>query len=222
MVVTPATCAGSRSSTGWTAADSGRRGCSAHRIQRANDLAEAAAVGIIDQAFRGKLDFGVFANVLGSDLDGLAKFGLRAIRRCRVRTLAPAKPSNLRAYSSSAASPRARSRPGSARRSARLLRGGGLARDQRAARVVRDRESGSNLTSRSCSADIRRCPARRPAFRRGMMVRTVDSSRMVLTASQSPSLRVEMVGRFSAGSTSSTFAGSSFPRSASGRLCPAR
>ncbi len=37
-----------------------------------------------------------------------------------------------------------------------------------------------------------------------MMVRTVDSSRMVLSASQSPSLSGEMVGFFSAGSTSST------------------
>ena len=36
------------------------------------------------------------------------------------------------------------------------------------------------------------------------MVRTVDSSRIVLTASHSPSLRCEMVGRFSAGSTAST------------------
>ena len=39
-----------------------------------------------------------------------------------------------------------------------------------------------------------------------MMSRTVDSSRMVFTASQSSSLRCEMVGRFSAGSTSSTAA----------------
>src|SRR5579872_1063981 len=46
------------------------------------------------------------------------------------------------------------------------------------------------------------CP---PAcFRRGMISRTVDSSRMVFTASQSSSLRCEIVGRFNAGSTAST------------------
>src|SRR4029077_9324561 len=44
-------------------------------------------------------------------------------------------------------------------------------------------------------------PAR---FKRGIMSRTVVSSRMVLTASHSSSLRCEMVGRLRAGSTAST------------------
>src|SRR5262249_46512423 len=41
---------------------------------------------------------------------------------------------------------------------------------------------------------------------RGMMSRTVDSSKMVFTASHSSSLRCEMVGLFSAGKTASTAA----------------
>src|SRR6185437_8323713 len=47
-------------------------------------------------------------------------------------------------------------------------------------------------------------PCAPASFRRGMITRTVDSSRMVFTASHSPSLRGDMVGFFSAGRTFST------------------
>ena len=80
-----------------------------------------------------------------------------------------------------------------------------LALDQRGRAVVESENPDHGaLTSRSCSADTRRSPARPPPFSRGMMVRTVDSSRIVFTASHSSSLKCEMVGFFSAGSTAST------------------
>ena len=47
-------------------------------------------------------------------------------------------------------------------------------------------------------------PRRPPALSRGMMSRTVRSSRIVFTASHSSSLSGEMVGRWSAGSSVST------------------
>src|SRR5215472_12296392 len=47
-------------------------------------------------------------------------------------------------------------------------------------------------------------PCAPACLRRGMMSRTVDSSRMVFTASQSSSLKCEMVGRFNAGRTFNT------------------
>src|SRR5208283_2577724 len=49
-------------------------------------------------------------------------------------------------------------------------------------------------------------PCAPASFRRGMILRTVASSRIVLTASHSPSLNGEMVGFFNAGSTPSTLA----------------
>ena len=47
-------------------------------------------------------------------------------------------------------------------------------------------------------------PCAPACFSRGMMVRTVVSSRIVFTASHSSSLKCEMVGFFNAGSTPST------------------
>src|SRR3984957_15059268 len=49
-------------------------------------------------------------------------------------------------------------------------------------------------------------PCAPASLRRGIIVRTVVSSRIVLTASHSSSLSVEMVGFLSAGSTAMTFA----------------
>src|SRR5262249_40544485 len=48
-------------------------------------------------------------------------------------------------------------------------------------------------------------PCAPASFKRGMIVRTVDSSRMVFSAIQFSSLKWEMVGFLRAGSTASTF-----------------
>ncbi len=85
----------------------GGRVC-AHGIERAHDLAETAAVGIIDEAFLRQLETGVLANVRGGGEDRALEFGRERARAGVMRTDAPSKPSNLRAYSSRAASPRRR------------------------------------------------------------------------------------------------------------------
>ena len=86
-----------------------------HRIERADDLAEPAAVGILDLRVARQLHLCEVANVLRRDLDGRPRNPASGDReRPRSPTdftrRLPAKLSNLRAYSSTAASPRARMR----------------------------------------------------------------------------------------------------------------
>ena len=147
----------------------------------------------------------------GGRLDGAAESraraaGARRAARPRARARLRARaPSNWRAYSSSARvaalAHGLQDRPHHASASRQPRR---PARQQGARLPVLDARI--RITARSCSAGTRRCPRAPASFSRGMMSRTVDSSRMVFTASHSSSLRCEMVGRFSAGSTASTAA----------------
>ena len=163
----------SQSSTRWRAGDSVRREC-----KRPSSPADARSVpsvrpsGSVVAALARHLHSGIFADVGRRSLRGVDEIRPAARRRqTPARALAhrvPVNRSNLRAYSSSASSPRSRtaSRIGATTRSASARR--------MALRVTNSCASESStirsmLTSRSCSADTRQCPGRPASFRRGMI-----------------------------------------------------
>ena len=163
---------GSPSSAAWRAADSGPRECRPPRYRAAARSGPAAgpvansrhplraAAGVRRRRGCWPRRSRPRAANSGARLPRAARSSARARAR-----LARSRPSNLRAYSSSAASPRLRtaSRIGAHHRF-------GFRQAAPPCAPAGGRRlclSSMRITARSCSADIRRCPARPPASAAG-------------------------------------------------------
>src|SRR5579885_2594564 len=173
----------------------------AHGIERADDLAEAAAVTAIQVMLLRKLKLRIFADIRGGGGYGLLEIGSQRGSAIQAASQAGCAAKLQVVFDDGGVAAGADSGEDGSDHALGLFEALRFARKKReGVLVIEDFDHNITILFNGYST----MPWAPASLRRGMIVRTVDSSRMVFTASQLPSLSGEMVGFFKAGSTAST------------------